>query len=140
MNTEDLNSLLDVALSLGCDALEKEDFCYPFAITLQHDGSVQRSGELTDEEKSMDPEKLIEQITATLAAGARQKLHKGTALGMDVKVKRFESEGFVKALEVVIEHEEGFGFDCFLPYKKENGKYIYGSIFSNSVPAKSYLS
>ena len=140
MNTEDLNSLLDVALSCGCDTLESQGFVHPFAITLQHDGSVQRSGDLTDEEKSMDPEKLIEQMTATLAAGARQKIHKGIALGMDVKGKRFESEGFVRAIEVIIEHEDGYGFDCFLPYKKEGEKYIYGTVFSNSIPAKSYLS
>ena len=139
MNTEDLNSLLDVALSYGCDTLESEDYFHPFAITLQADGSVQRSGDLTDEEKSMNPEDLIKQISATLASGARQKLHKGTALGMDVKVKRFESEGFVKAIEVIIEHEDGYGFDCFLPYRKEAGKYIYGSVFSTSIPAKSYL-
>ena len=140
MNTEDLNSLLDMALSMGCDFLEEKGEFSPYAVTLGHDGTLQRSGDLTDEEKQMDPEKLIEQISATLASGARQKLHKATALGMDVKVKRFESEGFVKAIEVIIEHEDGYGFDCFLPYKKAGENYSYGSVFSTSIPATSFLS
>lgn len=139
MNTDDLNNLLDVGLSMGCDLLEEKGFFHPFAITLEHNGDLQRSGDLTEEEKSMDPEGLIEQMQAMLAAGARQGLHKATALGMDVKVKRFENEGFVRAIEVIIEHQDGYGFDCFLPYKKVDGKLQFGTVFSNSIPAKSFL-
>ena len=98
--SEDLNSLLDVALSLGCDALEKEDFL-SFAITLQHDGSVQRSGELTDEEKSMDPEKLIEQITATLAAGADKNFTKESLLGWMLKLRDLNLKVLLKLLKLL---------------------------------------
>jgi hypothetical protein len=123
---------------MGCDFLESKDHFSPFAVTLQHDGTLQRSGELTAEEKDMNPEALIDKIKATLASGCRQKLHKAIALGTDVKVQRFKSEGYVRAIEVHIEHEDGYGFECFLPYRKEDNKLICGEIFSTSVPATSF--
>ncbi len=139
MNQADLNLLLDHSLSWGCDELEKNGFFHPYAITLQPDGELQRSGELTDEEKNKDPEELLEQIHAMLAAGCRQKLHKAVAVGVDVKVQRFKSEGFVKAIEVMIEHEDGNAFDCFLPYrKKENGSIEYGQVFSSALSPEKF--
>lgn len=139
MNQEELNLLLDHALSWGCDTLEAQGFFHPYAITLENDGSLQRSGELTDEEKSKDPEELLKQIHATLAAGCRQKLHRAVAVGVDVKVQRFKSEGFVKAIEVSIEHIDGNAFECFLPYNKnEDGSIQYGAIFSNPVEASKF--
>ncbi len=133
MNQEELNLILDHCLSWGCEQLEKDGFFYPFAFTLQPDGSLQRSGDLTDEEKNLDPEKLISQIHAMLASGCRQKLHKAAAIGLDVKVKRFIKEGFVKAIEVQLEHEDGTAVDIFLPYKKNGSRIEYGAIFSNAL-------
>ena len=63
MSQEDLNGILDVALSMGCDGLEKEGLFYPYAVTLEPSGSFQRSGELTDEEKASDPEETTEKST-----------------------------------------------------------------------------
>ena len=141
MNQADLNLLLDHAFSWGCDTLEADGFFHPYAITLESDGSLQRSGKLTDEEKAKDPEELIKQIHATLASGCRQKLHKAVAVGVDVKVQRFKSEGFVKAIEVSIEHEDGNAFECFLPYQKnQDGSVQYGEVFSNPVDPSKYLS
>lgn len=141
MNQTDLNLLLDHSLSRACDELEKNGFFYPFAITLQPDGELQRSGELTEEEKNKDPEELLKQMHAMLAAGCRQKLHKAVAVGVDVKVQRFKSEGFVKAVEVMIEHEDGGAFDCFLPYrKKENSTIEYGQIFSTASESEKFSS
>ena len=141
MNQEELNLLLDHSLSWGCDELEKNGFFYPYALTLQPDGDLQRSGELSEEEKGKDPEELLNQMHAMLAAGCRQKLHKAVAVGADVKVQRFKSEGFVKAIEVMIEHEDGSAFDCFLPYrKKEDGSIEYGQVFSSALEPKKFTS
>jgi len=140
MNQEDLNLILDHSLSWACDMLEKEGFFFPFAFTLQQDGSLQRSGDLTDEEKGKSPEDLANQMHAMLAAGCRQKLHKAVSVGLDVKVQRFESEGYVKAIEVMIEHEDGSAFDCFLPYrKKENGRVEYGTLFSTPLDPQKFI-
>lgn len=140
MNQEDLNLILDHSLSWGCEALENEGLFYPFSFTLQHDGSLQRSGDLTEEEKGKDPEELLKQMHAMLAAGCRQKLHKAVAVGVDVKVQRFASEGFVKAVEVIIEHEDGIAVDCFLPYrKKDDGSFDYGAIFSSAIEPEKFV-
>lgn len=134
MNQADLNLILDHAFSWGCDKLESEGYFHPYALTLEHDGSIQRSGDLNDEDKSKDPEELLKQYHATLAAGCRQKMHKAVAVGTDVKVQRFKSEGYVKAIEVSIEHEDGNAFECFLPYSKNaDGSIQYGSVFSNPI-------
>ena len=141
MNQEDLNLILDHSFSWGCDMLEKDGYFYPFALTLEHNGSIQRSGDLSEEEKDKDPEELIKQMHATLAAGCRQKMHKAVAVGTDVKVQRFQSEGYVKAIEVSIEHEDGSAFDCYLPYQKnENGSFQYGTVFSNPKDAEKFNS
>lgn len=140
MNQEDLNLILDHCLSWGCDILEKDGYFHPFAFTLQPDGSLQRSGDLTEEEKGKDPEELLKQIHAMLTSGCRQKLHKAVAVGSDVKVQRFKNEGFVKAIEVMIEHEDGSAFDCFLPYRKaQNGSIEYGAVFSTTFEPQKFI-
>ena len=131
MSQEDLNEILDVALSMGCDGLEKEGFFYPYAVTLEYSGDFQRGGELSDEDKARDPEELLQQMHATLAAGCRQKMHKAVAIGVDVKVKHPQEGSYVKAVEVSIEHEDGTAVTCYLPYQKiAEGNIQYGNIFS----------
>ena len=129
MDAEVLNLLLDHSLSMACDQLEKEGFFYPFSYAMDPSGELMRSGELTEEEKSADPEQIIAQIHAMLAAGCRQKLHKAVAVVTDIKVERFKAEGFVRAIEASIEHEDGSGYNCFLPYRVIDGKIQYGSLF-----------
>ena len=129
MDVEVLNQILDHSLSFACDQLESEGYFYPFSFVLNADGELMRSGDLTEEEKLASPEKIIDQMNAMLAAGCRQKLHKAVALVCDVKVERFKSEGFVKAVEVIIDYEDGTGFKCYLPYKNAQGKFQYGSLF-----------
>ncbi len=133
MNREELNLILDLCLSWGCEQLEKDGFFHPFAFTLQPDGSLQRSGELTEDEKLQDPEKIIAQIQAMLSSGCRQNLYKAAAIVIDVKVKRFVKEGFVKAVEVQLEHEDGTAVDVFLPYRKNGNRIEYGAIFSSAM-------
>jgi len=140
MSQEDLNELLDVALSMGCDGLEKEGYFYPYAVTLEPNGDFQRGGDLSDEDKARDPEELLKQIHATLEAGCRQKLHRATAVGVDVKVRHPQEGSYVKAVEVSIEHEDGIAVSCYLPYQKiADGKIQYGSIFSTAVDPTKFI-
>ena len=132
MDAEVLNQILDHSLSMACDLLEKEGCFYPFSFVMDPQGEMMRSGELTEEEKASDPEKLISQIEAMLSSGCRQGLYKAVAVVTDVKVERFKSEGFVRSVEVRIEHEDGSGFDCYLPYRRSEGKVQYGSLFHTS--------
>lgn len=130
MNAEDLNKLLDHSLSLACDQLEKEGFFHPFSFALSHDGELMRSGELSEEEQGKDAEDIIKQMNASLESGCRQKMHKAIAVVSAVKVERFVSEGYVKAIEAMIEHEDGTAYDCFLPYKSVGDQVQYGTLFS----------
>jgi hypothetical protein len=140
MNTEDLNHILDHALSMGCDLLEKGGYFHPFSFALSHDGELMRSGELTDEEKGKDTDEILKQIHNTLASGCRQKMHKAVVVVSDVKVKRFASEGYVRAIEAMIEHEDGSGHDCFLPYNKNtDGVVQYGTLFSSSFDSEKFI-
>ena len=131
MNSEDLNILLDIALSKGCDELEKQGFVHPFAISLEQSGEVQVSGEFKSTELSGDPEKFIAEIHDTLALSCAAGKYRGTAVGCQVKVVRFKNEGAVTAIEVLIEHQDGTAVDCFLPFKiGKDGKPSYGTVWS----------
>ncbi|NQZ58388.1 MAG: hypothetical protein HRT88_13085 [Lentisphaeraceae bacterium] len=138
MSQEDFNGILDVAMSMACDTLEEKGFFYPIAVTLEKDGSFQRSGELSEEDEKKDPEELLKQIHTTLESGCRQQLHIAVAVGTDVKVQHPQEGSYVKAIEVSIEHQSGLAHDCYLPYQKSaDGKIQYGNIFSTSVePSK----
>ena len=138
MNPEDLNFLLDNSLSMGCDLLEKDGFFHPFSFVLDPNGQLMRSSELTEEEKGKNPEEILNQIHATLASGCRQKLHKAVTVVSDVKVQRFKSEGFVRAIEVIIESDDGSGYDCFLPYKKAGDQIQYGTIFHSAFDSNKF--
>ena len=140
MDAEVLNPILDHSLSMACDQLEKDGYFFPFSFAMDQQGELMRSGELSEEEKKGDPEAVIKQMHAMLASGCRQKIHKAVAVITDVKVERFKSEGFVRAVEVRIEHEDGSGFDCYLPYRNTSGKIQYGSMFHTSFESEKFSS
>ncbi|MEN9361258.1 MAG: hypothetical protein RL095_2793 [Verrucomicrobiota bacterium] len=140
MNSEDLNILLDVALSKGCDELEKQGFVHPFAISLGRDGEIQVSGEFKAAELSGDPEHFLAELHATLALSCAAGKYRGTAVGCQVKVVRFKNEGAVTAIEVLIEHQDGTAVDCFLPFKMTaGGKPTYGSVWSIAAENRKFI-
>jgi hypothetical protein len=130
--SEELNTVLDVAFSYGCDFLERGQTLYAFAITMDKNGEVNRSGELSTNDKILDPEDLTQAHIITLKKEINQEIHKVAATGLDVKVQRFKGEGFIKAIEVHIEH---IALDraqvCYLPYiLNADDTVTYGEIFS----------
>ena len=126
--TESLNSLLDVALSYACDKLEKNKTLYPFLYVIDKENNLKQANELTEQEKEIPIDELIESFKITLK---EKKDYFGFAFGLGVKVNRFKNEGFVKAIEVHIEHRDlQQAHFCYLPYQMIEGKIQYGQLFA----------
>ena len=134
MNQEHLNVLLDVALSMGCDMLERNGVFFPYAVSLEKDGNVQRSSEIDVESCEDTPQDLFHDYQLRLKRNVIEGLFTGCSIGLDVKVERFASEGFVKAINVYIYHESGHEFECYLPYKINDDKSVdFGNVFAQQL-------
>ena len=134
MNQEHMNAILDVALTYGCDLLERDNKFFPYAVTLEKDGQVNRSESIDVDSSDEDPEEIFDQMKQTLKRDVLEGQFIGYGVGLDVKVKRFESEGFVKAINVFIYHQDGTAFECYLPYsKRPDNNYDFGQVWGQPV-------
>ena len=134
MNQEHMNAILDVALTYGCDLLQRDNKFFPYAATLEKDGSVQRSESIDVDSSDEDPEKIFEQMCQTLKRDVMEGLYLGYGVGLDVKVKRSPTEDYTKAVHVYIYHQDGTAFECYLPYSKAvDGNYAFGQVWGQPV-------
>ena len=127
---DELNFFLDVALSQGCDLLEKSGFFYPYALAMEANGSIVRSPEFKEK---IAPEQVAEEIKTQLSHSLKQENYFAVALGLDVKAKKNNSSQYVKAINIWIKSKDGQNFDIFLPYTKKQNQYIWQKIFYQKI-------
>ena len=134
MNQEHMNVLLDVALSMACDMLETKGKFFPYAVTLENDGNVQRSSEIDVDTCEDSPQDLYHDMQLRLKREVMEGVYTGVAVGLDCKVERFVSEGYVEAVSVYICHTSGHEFECYIPYKVNEDKTLtLGQVFAQQI-------
>ena len=127
---DDLNLFLDLALSQGCDLLEKEGYFYPYALALEQDGGIMRSPQFVED---LTPEQIGEELKQQLSLDLERKKYLAVAIGLSVKVQKNESEAYEKAINIWLRSQDGKTYDIFLPYTQEEDRFIWKKVFSQSL-------
>src|SRR5689334_25220904 len=102
---------------------------YPFGRTLTTDGRIQVVGAQasTDHPKSQE---LIDMLLQAFRTGAQAGEHRAIALFFDVRVQHPGTREKVDAVQVGVEHRDGYCADVFFPYTLERGTPRFGAVFA----------
>jgi hypothetical protein len=128
---EDCEEVMNAVLPLAQKMLSKSGEFYPYGGYMKPDGEIAivgaKDGE-TDHPKSQD---LLNMLHESLSATAAKCKIKATAIIFDVRVNLPGSQEKSDAIQINLEHTDGYSAEVFLPYQKRpDGRVTYGDMFA----------
>jgi hypothetical protein len=128
---KDAEMLMNAVLPVAERMLREYGEFYPYGGYMEASGGIVHVGahdEDTDHPKSRD---LLYVLRDSLAARARAKQCKATAIVFDVLVDVPETGRRSDAIQICLEHADGYCAEVFIPYEiAATGRIIYGSTFA----------
>lgn len=103
---------------------------YPYGGVIKSDGEIVHVGAKhpdTDHPKSKD---LIDMLRSSFHEMARTGKCRAAAIVFDVRVKLPDSDNKTDAVQVSLDHVDGYSVDIFFPYRIINREVVYGKTFS----------
>jgi hypothetical protein len=127
---EDSEKLMNAVLPLAQRMLRRYGEFYPFGNYMKPDGTIVEVGAAspdTDHPKSKD---LIYLLRSSFQELARTNRCKVVALVFDIAVPVPKSTRKSDAIQVCIEHEDGYSVEVFFPYQIIDDQVVYGETFA----------
>jgi hypothetical protein len=127
---QDSENLMNAMLPLAEKMLRKYGEFYPFGGCMKSDGTIVDVGAAdpdTDHPKSKD---LIYILRGSLQEMAHRHECKATAVVFNVAVTPPNSAHKSDAIQVCIEHADGYSAEVFFPYRLVDGEMVYGETFA----------
>ena len=111
---DELNELLNDAVEVAAELLEKDGEFEPFALALRQDGEILH---LSSEEQGDDlqPEQIVESLRSTLREA--RDAYRAVAVVADVTLEDDDSQAVSAAIHVAMEHAAGEPVTCYVPYE-----------------------
>ena len=128
--TRDSEKLMNAMLPLAEKMLRKYGEFYPFGGYMKPDGTVVDVGAAdpdADHPKSKD---LIYILRSSLREMAHRLECTATAVVFNVAVTPPDSAHKGDAIQVCIEHADGYSAEVFFPYRLVDGEVVYGETFA----------
>ena len=131
MNPKDESQLLlNEVLPFAEQMLREHGEFYPYGGFMKLDGSIAHVGASdldTDRPKSQD---LIQILRNSFQDMAQANQCKAVALVFDVRVTIPDSGLKSDAIQVCLEHKDGYSAQVFFPYQINNDDVVYGDTFA----------
>ncbi len=108
----DLETLLNAAMSIAGDELQRFGEFGPYAVSMDLAGEVTQ--ELEPGEK-LAAEDVLEYLRAELVRRAGDGEMRAAALAVNVGMRQ-QRDGFREAVRLEMEHRDGYGLEVFVPY------------------------
>jgi hypothetical protein len=127
---QDAEELMGVLMPFAEKMLREYGEFYPFGGYMKPDGSIVQVGAAdpdTDQPKSKD---LIYVLRTSFQDMARTNQCKVVAVVFDVAVPLPESTRKSDAIQVCIEHADGYSVEVFFPYQLIANEVVYGKTFA----------
>jgi len=126
----DCEKLMNAVLPLAERILSQFGEFYPYGAYMKPNGEIAHAGtgdEDTDHPKSKD---LLYVLRDSFSEMAATGACKATAIVFDVRVVPPGTEEKSDAIQVFLEHADGYSAEVFLPYQiDQGGRVTYGSMF-----------
>lgn len=123
-----MNAVLPLAQKMLADYAE----FYPYGGYMKLDGSIVDLGvddPETDHPKSKD---LIFLLRQSLQELAEKNNCKAVAVVFDVRITLPDSSSKSDAIQICLEHREGYSAEVFFPYQVLDNKVMYGETFAQA--------
>ncbi|MEQ1716777.1 MAG: hypothetical protein ABL907_12455 [Hyphomicrobium sp.] len=127
---EDVEALLNVILEFAEQMLIKYGELVPCANAMSPADEISSIGLQVTEGNSPNATEIIEELRKCCRIGAHGGDYRCVAICFDVHLRDGVAEGFSSALEVAIDHKDEYSMIVTLPYRLENGYFVYGETFS----------
>jgi hypothetical protein len=127
---QDCEELMNAIMPLAEKMLRQYGEFYPFGGYVKWDGTIVHVGASdpdTDHPKSKD---LIYVLRSSFQEMALANQCKAIAMVFDVVVNLPKSNNKSDAIQISVEHADGYSADVFFPYKIADGQLVYGETFA----------
>ena len=127
---EESTLLMNELLPLAERMLKENGEFYPYGGYMTTDGKITHVGgkiEGTDHPKSQP---IIDLLTKNFQEEARQGKYKATAIIFDVRIKPPGEEEKGDAIQVSLEHRDGYSVKVLFPYKVIDAELLFGKTFA----------
>ena len=113
--------------------MRKDGEFVPFGAVMLRNGLIQTVG-TPEEADEATAEGALERLLRDFRVGAASGQYKATALFVNVRVRHPADGEMVAALQVALEHRDGYCVDVFYPYVGEAGTMELGEPFAGRRP------
>ncbi|MFI5126375.1 MAG: hypothetical protein ACHQJX_06080 [Candidatus Acidiferrales bacterium] len=127
---EESEKLINALLPFTEQMLQRYGEFYPHGGYMRQDGEVVLLGAQDSDSDHPKSEDLICILRDSLRQVAGAKACKAVAIVFDVVVNLPEPQRKGDAIQVCIEHEDGYAAEVFFPYQIADGKLVYGETFA----------
>ena len=118
---EDANDVLNAAVSYAKRMLRKYGEFGPFGYRMNRDGDVTLET-VAQNDMPPEPAMLLDLLYGQLAERANKGLLLAAATASNVTMGKPSKEGFVDAVMVELEHQNGYCVKAFVPYRITGGQ------------------
>lgn len=122
-----MNNLLPTAQSM----LSKYREFYPYGGYIELDGQIRHVGVKDETTEYPQSEDMIDVLENLFLEKARAHECKATAIICDVRVKGSDGERRRDAIQVRLDHVDGYSTEVFFPYEIVEDEVRYGEIFTH---------
>lgn len=113
----ELETLLNGAVEVAAERLEKDGEFDPFALALRYDGEVVQLDADVEAESQLEPEAVVTSLRNALR-NARHE-YKAVAVVADVTLEDENDQPMTAAIQISMEHEQDDPVNCYVPYEFE---------------------
>ena len=103
---------------------------HPYGGYMKRDGAIVEVGVDTPFEETPPANNLVEALQNSFREIAKSGECKLTAILFDVRISIPATNSKSDAIQVSLEHEEGYSADVFLPYLKTGNDLVWGQMFA----------
>jgi hypothetical protein len=128
---EESEALMNDLLPLAKRMLSEEGEFYPYGGLMRPSGEIVHIGAKIEGTSHPDSKSVIEVLTKKLKASAQASDAKATAIIFDVRIAPPGKSEKTDAIQVSLDHAEGFSAEVFFPYAIENERdVVFGRTFA----------
>lgn len=122
--------LMNDVLPLAKKMLREYGEFYPYGGYIKCDGSIVHVGAADPETDHPGSQDLIYILRNSFQEMARNRQCRAVVIVFDVAVKTPHSDQKSDAIQVCVDHVDGYSVEVFFPYQIEGGEIVYGSVFA----------
>jgi len=127
---QDSENLMNTILPLAEKMLRQHGEFYPYGGYMKPDGTVVEVGASDPDTDHPTPKDLVYVVRSSFQELAERRQCKAVAMVFNVTVALPNSGQKSDAIQVSVEHSEGYSAEVFFPYQLVENKVVYGETFA----------